>query len=74
MLAGICNNSSKIVLDTMQPVKFKIRGTLVSYKQGITAVKSATNQSISSHKSILCEIPSEKLEIPDLNKTSLTCA
>ena len=41
-------------------------------KQGITVVRSTTNQTIHSQRSsITCEIASEMLRIPDLSKTRL---
>ena len=72
VLCGICNDSSKTVPHTLQPEKIKTRDTP---KQGITEVRSGTNQSISSHNSsISFQIPSESFENPDLNKSSLTGA
>ena len=67
---GIGNNSSKTVLNTQEPAKIKSKETS---KQGITVVKTTSNQGVCSQKSsFTCEILSESLKIPDLNKRSLT--
>ena len=56
-------------MNTLNFMKIKSRGTP---KQGITVVKSTTNQSIHSHKSsMMFEIVSERLKIMDLGKTGL---
>ena len=70
VLGGISNNSSNTVMKTLEPAKIRNRE---AYKQGITVVKTTSNQSVCSQKSsITCEIPTESLKIPDMNKISLT--
>ena len=70
VLGGITHNSSKAILDTLEPAKVNGRQTS---KQGITEVKLTSNQSVCSQKSsFVHKIPTELLEIPDMNKTNLT--
>ena len=62
------SNSSKTVLETLEPAKVKSRETS---KQGITMTP---NKNVCSQKnSITCVIPSESLHIPDMNKTNHIC-
>ena len=54
-----CHNSSMAVLNTLEPAKVKSRETS---KQGITVVKSTSNQDVCSQKSsFTCKITSESL-------------
>ena len=65
VLGGIGINSSKSILDTLEPSKIKCRETS---KKEITT----SSQSVCSQKSsITCEIPSGLLKIQDINKTSI---
>ena len=59
VLGGIRHNSSKAVLNTLEPTKVKSRQTS---KQGITAVRSTSNQGVCSQKSSFTyKTPSESL-------------
>ena len=73
VLGGINHNSSKTVLNMLEPAKIKSRETSA---QGITAVKMTFNQSVSGQKSSFTrlshEIRSLSVRIPDLNTTSIT--
>ena len=70
VLGGVGNNSGKIVLDILEHARIKSRE---NFKQGITVVKATSNQSVCSQRSsIMHEIPSKSLKIPDMNKAILT--
>ena len=67
VLSGVGNNSCQTILNTLQLTKIKGQE---SPKQRITVVKSTPNQSIRSHQSsMMCQVTSETLKIPDLSKT-----
>ena len=69
VLGGIRYNSSKTVLNTLDPVKIKSRETP---EQGVTVVKTTSNQGVCSQKSsFMREIPAESPKIHHMNKTSL---
>ena len=71
-LVGVGDNSNQTILNTLHIIKIKSREI---YKQGITAVKSTSNQSIRSLKGVMmCEVTSDTLKIPDFSKTGLTDA
>ena len=58
-LGGINNNSSKAVLNTLEPGKVKRREIS---KQGITVVKLTSNQGVCGQKSSFARnVPSESL-------------